>query len=118
MPSFHCPIERATGAAVPARGAHLIRNDQLLTPKMGRRRPVTRTAGLIGREIPWCGSCWCSAGFPVIDKVPQLTFCEAERGVADPDDVMLGEHGLGNSLAVYEGAIVTAKVNDLIASRG
>src|ERR1017187_1447218 len=54
--------------------------------------------------------------------LPPLTFttksCTAERGAADPDDVLLSDRGPGYSPAVDEGAILAAKVGDLIASRG
>ena len=58
------------------------------------------------------------ADFLIIGKLPEFTFCEAERGVADADHVMIRKHGLGNSLAVNKDAIVTAEIDDLIASRG
>ena len=58
------------------------------------------------------------ADLPVVDELPQLIFCQAERGAADPDNVILGDHGPGYWQAVDKGAILAAEISDLIASRG
>src|SRR5271157_135216 len=54
----------------------------------------------------------------VVGELPQLAFGEAERAVAGGDDVLVGERGPGDPLAVHEGAIAAAEVDDLMVSRG
>src|SRR5262249_36095812 len=49
-----------------------------------------------------------------VDVLLQLVADEAERGVADPDDVTGGDRGAGDGPAVEEGAVVTVEVDDLV----
>ena len=54
----------------------------------------------------------------VVDELDELAVLEPEGGIPDADDVLFGQHLAGNLLAVDEGAVMAAEVDDLVAAGG
>jgi hypothetical protein len=54
----------------------------------------------------------------VVDELPELAAGEPERGTADADQVLFGQHLLGDPLPVDERPVVAAEVDDLVLAGG